>query len=132
MRFYFHKTNRTDFDRQVDRYWSSLPDHGGCVCEISGHRQAMPDSIREYYFKFVIEPIEFQYGDSKKDLHNYFKGAFGGFFTDPGAEDFPECFHVFGNLSVLTEEQKESFVRQVRDFAFHDLGIQTEPWRGIE
>lgn len=132
MKFYFHKSNRKDFNRQVEKLWADLPDRGGCVCEIQGHRQAMPDSIREYYFKFVIEPIEKQYGHSKEDLHDYFKARFGIFFVDPNETYFPEDFHVFGRLSELTEDRKEDFIRQVRSFALHWLNITTEPWRGIE
>jgi hypothetical protein len=57
MRFYFHKTNRAEFGRQVDRIWSQLPYRGPCVADIDGHRRAMPDSIREYYFGYILDPI---------------------------------------------------------------------------
>ena len=132
MRFYFHKTNRAEFDRQVDRIWSQLPDRGPCVADIDSHRRAMPDSIREYYFGFVIGPISNQTGEDKERLHDYFKARFGVFYTDPMRTFIPDDFHVFGYASSLSQVQKEQFVGDVRYFAFHELGITTEPWKGVE
>ena len=132
MRFYFHKTNRAEFDRQIDRIWAQLPDRGPCVADIDGHKRAMPDSIREYYFGYLIDPISKATGEDKERLHDYFKARFGVFYADSGQTFIPDDFHVFGHASKLSQVQKEAFVDDVRSFAFHRLGIVTEPWKGVE
>lgn len=132
MRFYFHKTNSADFDRQVDRIWSQLPGRGPCVAEIDAHRRTMPDSIREYYFGYVLGPISKETGEDKDSLHEYFKAWFGIFYTDSDQTFIPNEFHVFGYASTLSPIKKEAFIGDVRSFTFHKLEIVTEPWKGLE
>jgi hypothetical protein len=81
MRFYFSKTNRVEFDRQIDRIWSQLPDRGPCVADIDAHRRAMPDSIREYYFGYVLGPIGKETGEDKNSLHEFLSPGLG--FSTP-------------------------------------------------
>lgn len=132
MRFYFSNTNRAEFDRQIDRIWSQLQDRGPCAADIDAHRRAMPHSIREYYFAYVLGPIGKETGEDKNSLHGYFKSRFGIFYTDPAQTFIPNEFHVFGYATTLSPIQKEAFIGDVRSFAFHRLGIITEPWKGVE
>lgn len=132
IRFFFHKSNRADFNRQVDKAWQSLPDHGGSVCDMRAQKDVMPVSIRRYYFKFVIKPIADYTGHSLEDLHDYFKSRFGSMFADEDGQWDPNTLHIFRNDSDMDEADKESFIREVRDFAEHWLDVETEPWKGVD
>ena len=128
MRFFFSKKNRRDFERQLEKVWAALPERGPCVCELAGYRPDMKDGIRKYYFDFVLGPYCEDQGMGKVDAHETFKERLSELY---GNEDGTE-YHVFGNESNLTQQQKEDFVRDVRSILVHECGITTEAWRCVD
>lgn len=91
-------------------------------------REAKEDELRGYYFKCIMRPLSEYTGDTEERLHEVMKLKFNPIDVMGEKVGGP----VFSRNSGMERDDKERFIRQVRDFILHECNMTTEPWGGIE
>jgi len=121
---FFHPVSPAQLLKWIPEQFANLPMRK-CICILEPWNEYLHNSLREYYFGFVLEPYCEDQGMGKIEAHEQFKDQLRELY---GPEDGSD-YHVFGHSSELSQRRREEFVRDIRSILFHQLNIPTEAWK---